>query len=95
MTWVVGKTVTTRGTFKVSGALTDPTTVNLKVREPSGTETTYTYAATVTRDSLGVFSKAIALSSSGHWAFRWIGTGTVAAVDEASLEVEYSEFTTP
>ena len=41
--FVVGDTVTLRNLFKVSGTLTDPTTVSLAVTSPSGTTTTYTY----------------------------------------------------
>lgn len=76
-----GGTVTLRGTFKVDSVLTDPTTITLTVTDPSGDETEYTYAeAEVTKDSTGIYSKALACSEVGEWAYTWTGTGDVAAV---------------
>jgi len=76
-----GDTVTLRCDFKVDNALADPTTIALAVADPSGDVSNYTYAgATVTRDALGQFSKAIICSESGEWVYTWTGTGAVAAV---------------
>lgn len=76
-----GDTVTMRVDFKVSDILTDPTTVSLTVTDPSGDATTYTYdGATVTKDAIGEYSKALACSESGEWTYTWTGTGTCAAV---------------
>lgn len=83
-----GDTVTLRCDFKVDDALTDPTTVTLEVTDPSGNMQTYTYAgATITRDSIGRFSKAIAVNESGEWVQRWIGTGACAAVGSKRFAV--------
>ena len=52
-----GETVRITGTFTVSDVATDPTTVTLKVQNPAGTETTYTYAAgEITKSATGVAS---------------------------------------
>jgi hypothetical protein len=73
------KYVTITATFAVSGVATDPTTVTLKVQNPAGITTSYTYAlAEVTKLATGIYSKTIQLSSSGYWAYQWVGTGTVA-----------------
>jgi len=65
----------------VSNALTDPTTIALAVTDPSGGVANYTYAgATVTKDAMGEYSKAIVCSESGEWVYTWTGTGAVAAV---------------
>lgn len=79
-----------RCTFKVSGAVTDPTTISLTVRAPSGTSTTYTYAAaTVTRTSEGVYHRNTTLDERGVWFWRWAGTGTCQAAAEGTLTVKY------
>lgn len=88
-----GETVRITGTFSVSGVNTDPTTVTLKVQNPAGTETSYTYAASeVTKSATGVYYKDVTLSTSGVWYYRWIGTGTVVSADEDYLFVKPSEF---
>ncbi len=90
-----GQTVTiyTSVAFRTSGVATDPTTVTLKVEDPSGTESTYTYAlGQVTKTATGAYSKEISLTTSGIWHYAWYGTGAVAAVDEGYLEVLGSVF---
>lgn len=77
----LGATVTMRGAFKVDSVLTDPTTVTLTVVDPSGDSTAYTYAGgTVTKDSTGNYSKALACSEAGEWIYTFTGTGAVATV---------------
>lgn len=75
---------TLSNTFSVSGAATDPTTVSLTVTTPSGTATTYTYAAAqITKSATGVYTKDIACSEDGEWQAVW--TGTTAASDVAAV----------
>ncbi len=79
--------------FTVSGTPTDPTTVTFKVKTPSGTTTTYTYAlAQITKDSTGNYHKDISASEAGFWYCRMEGTGTVESADEISFEVMPTEF---
>lgn len=79
--------------FDETGALADPTTVTLKVRDPDGVTDTYTYSgASITRDALGKFSKQVTLDQAGVWAYHWKGTGTVVITDENTVEVEASEY---
>ena len=69
-------------------ALTDPSTVSLLVETPAGAQTTYTYAAaTVTKDSTGVFYRDLALAASGQYIARWTGTGSAVAGGEATIQV--------
>lgn len=76
-----GDTVTLRCDFKVGTTLTDPTTVDLTVTDPSGDVSNYSYAsATVTKDAVGQYSKAIVCSEAGEWVQRWTGSGACAAV---------------
>jgi len=79
--------------FTVSGVLTDPTTVTLKIRNLLGVTSTYTYAlAQITKSAVGVYYKDISLDRSGEWFYRWEGTGTVEAANETYLDVKDSEF---
>jgi hypothetical protein len=88
-----GDLVRLTAAFTVASVATDPTTVTLKVKDPSGNVTTYTYAlAEVTKDSTGNYHKDITIDEPGVWYYRWIGTGTVVAADEARLDVASSEF---
>ena len=80
-------------TFTVSSTATDPTTVTLKVQDPSGNEATYTYAlAQVTRDDTGDYHYDLTLDEAGAWSYRWEGTGTVTAAYEGELWVKGSRF---
>ncbi len=73
--------------FSVDGADTDPTTVQLKVRDPAGAVTTYDYPATVTKDSTGHFHHDVVPVTIGRWYYRWIGTGAVIASVERTFRV--------
>ncbi|MCG8506188.1 MAG: hypothetical protein MI755_16410 [Sphingomonadales bacterium] len=55
-------------------ALTDPATVQLKVVDPNGGETTYNYPANseVTRVSAGVYHGRIEVDIAGTWKYAWI-----------------------
>lgn len=89
--WDVGDTLHLTCNFTVSGTNTDPTTITLVVQQPNGTETTYTHAGgTVTKDSVGNYSKNVTTDASGVWAWRWVGTGACAAADEGKVTVSRS-----
>lgn len=95
-TYEFGAAPTLRVDFKVGSALTDPTTVTLKVKDPDGNVDTYFYAGgTVTRDSLGKFSKQIVTDDAGVWTYRWVGTGACEAVVERQFKIKRSAFPTP
>ena len=88
-----GNAVRWRGVFKVDGTLTDPTTVALEVREPSGTTTTYTYAnATVSKENTGIYFKDVVLNTEGVWKAYMVGTGTCRASDLEPVQVKPDPF---
>lgn len=82
--------VTAGGGFRTAaGALADPTTVELVVIAPSGTQTIYRYGvdAIVQRAGLGDYFAIIPASAGGIWSYVWRGTtagspsATVAVAD--------------
>jgi hypothetical protein len=88
-----GSTVRFACTFQVAGVDTDPTAVTLRVKDPAGTTTVYTYAlGQLTKDATGIYSMALLLSTAGTWYYRWEGTGAAAGADEDSLNVETGAF---
>lgn len=83
-----GDQVRLTGTFTVGGTATDPTTVTLKVKDPSGNVDTYTYALSqIAKSSTGVYYKDLSLDEAGYWYYQWAGTGAVESVDEDYLVV--------
>lgn len=79
---------TVRNLFEVDGTPTDPTTVSLAVTTPSGTTTTYTYAAAeITRNSSGDYQKLIACSEDGDWLAVWTAAGDAVDVAEVRWQV--------
>jgi hypothetical protein len=89
----IGDAVRVKATFSVSGTATDPTTVTLKVKDPSGTISTYTYALSeVTKETTGIYYKDIMFDEGGMWHYRWEGTGTVQAAGEGLLIVQETKF---
>lgn len=93
--YLLGQTVRvkTATPFSVDGVATDPTTITLRIEDPAGAESVYTYgAAQVQRAGVGDYYKEITVTLAGLWAQRWEGTGAVAAVDESYFFVLPSEF---
>lgn len=86
---------------KCSGAFTDsdgnaidPTAVVFKVKDPSGTVTTYTYGEDdeLVRDSAGNYHVNVDADEMGLWYYRFESTGTGQAADEGYFRVSTSEF---
>ena len=85
--------------FRRNNVLTDPTTVQLLARAPSGTQTTYTFGVASTppivKDAVGKYSIEIPLVA-GEWEFQWVATGIINLVTEIeSLRVEPNGWTEP
>lgn len=86
--------------FDLTGAYADPTTVKVVTRNPSNTETAYTYgvASEVTKTSTGIYVFTFPQFTSTHagaWYIRWNGTGAVTASFEDTFTVRSTAFTTP
>lgn len=90
-TYQVNDTITLATTFMVGTppVLTDPTTVQLVVEAPDGTEQTYTWAgSTITRDSVGTFHKDYSPAAQvGVYSYEWTGTGAAAGVEQGQFVV--------
>lgn len=94
----IGDAIRFSANFKNSvPADTDPTTVVFKLKDPSGTITTYTYGGTgsntlVVKDNTGDYHADVTLDESGVWHYRWFGTGVLDAAEEEELLVVDSAF---
>lgn len=70
------------------GALADPTSVTLKVENPAGTVSTYTYAGGhITKESTGVYFYDIDANQAGRWYYRTVGAGALQAAGQDSFMV--------
>lgn len=75
---------------------TDPTTIILRVTDPTGVETPYTYALSqVTKDGVGAYSMQLEVLIAGYWNYRWEAEGTVTAATESRFLVSDSSFGNP
>ena len=89
----IGDDMRVTGTWTdLTGARVDPTSVQAVVRSPSGIETTYTWPATITRTSIGVFYLTVDITASGTWRGRFVSTGSGKAVEFFSFVVNENEF---
>jgi hypothetical protein len=78
-----------RCTLVATNTPTDPTTLMLEVKDPSGNVGVYTYAAAeITRESVGVFYKDITFDEAGWWVYEWHATGAVIAVEGNKILVK-------
>lgn len=78
-----------------AGNLSDPATVSLRIKQPSGTILgPFTWAATeVTRESLGLFYYEKTLDSSGRWQAEWTTTGEPTLKEYEDVVARESQFT--
>lgn len=80
-----------------AGNSATPTTVRCLVREPDGTETTYTSITTpaITNPSTGTYQLVLVADQRGTWRYRWEGDTPASGSyprDEDRFEVLGSEF---
>lgn len=83
-----GDKIRLTATFTVDDAVTDPTTVTVKVLDPSSNET----SATPTNPSTGVYYYDVSLDEAGDWYYRFEGTGAAVAAEEVTFNVRASKF---
>lgn len=76
----------------VDATAADPGALRLRVRDPSGTTTTYTYGtdAEVVRSGAGTYRADLSLSIAGTWAYRWESDAPNPGAAEGSVTVERS-----
>ena len=80
-----------------SGSLSDPVAVTCRVKKGDGTTVTYTYPATIVKDSVGNYHQDLLLDPTayGPWTYRWEGTVSPDAALEGMFEVLQSSFFSP
>lgn len=92
---------TPQATFTVNSSPTDPTTLVVKVKDPSGAVTTITEnspgtltpsSSPIARVSAGVFKLTQTLNDAGYWFVRFEGAGTATGTEEHQAIVDPSEF---
>jgi hypothetical protein len=88
-----GNLITLKTTFidQVTLLPADPTTVKLRVQDPSGTEVDYSIL-TMTHPLIGTYQQEITPTLPGIWKYRWEGTGAVISASESRFEVRASAF---
>lgn len=88
-TYDIGDLVRLSASFAVNGTPTDPTTIAVKVKDPSGNIDTETNP---TKDDTGDYHHDISADEKGVWYYRWEGTGAAEAAEEAWFTVRASQF---
>lgn len=75
--------------FTVNGVATDPTTITVRVKDPTGAEATYTLTSTppVVKDSVGNYHLDITAGIPGTWSYHCEGTGAAQASDDEQFSV--------
>lgn len=94
MTFCKGALVRVEGSWTdvATNTAVDPATITLRVKAPSGTETTYTLAGEdVVQDSSGHYHCDVDADESGPWSYRWETTSPQSAV-EGGFSVDGSRF---
>lgn len=83
---------TLTNTFSVSGTPTDPTTISCIITDPTGAQTTHTYAgaspADITRTGVGAYQLLIPCTITGVWSFEWVGTGSATDIQAGTWTVQ-------
>lgn len=84
--------VTVTFTTTNGGTNVDPTTVKLKIKNPAGTITQYTYPSGVNKDVSGIYYRDFQVTDSGRYYYRWEGDGGNPSATESWFTVKESEF---
>lgn len=74
-----------------TGVATDPTSVQVEVRKPDGTITTYTFGVSpeLTKPVVGTYQLLITLAQTGTYRWRWTaGTANGPNVDNDECDSE-------
>jgi len=89
----VGDVVRVYARFRSGGSFVDPGSVGIKYQDPSGNETSLTYAGgTVSKSSTGVYYADITIDEAGQWYARANATGAYQGSSEDGFYVRTSQF---
>jgi hypothetical protein len=94
-TYTIGQVVRLRANFQnATPTDVDPGTIQLKVKDPLGSVSTYVYGtdAEVIKDSAGNYHCDVEPAAQGVWKYRWEGLNSNKAAKENSFAVEESSF---
>jgi hypothetical protein len=83
----IGDVASVTAVFRVSGVLTDPTTVTAEVRKPSGVDNYTVTAGEITTTSTGAYNLNIVVDEPGDWWYRFVGVGAAAGAQEGGFRV--------
>ncbi len=85
----VGQIIRLSVAITQSGSGVDPAALSLIIKDPTGTETTFTYAsAQIQKDSTGNYHYDVTASYAGTYQLRWLGTGSAAGAQQDSFIVQ-------
>ena len=74
--------------FMRNGALVDPATVTVKIKDPAATTNTYTYAAAeINKTATGIYYIEVPVDSAGVWSYRILTTTPTSAQQGTWLAV--------
>lgn len=79
----LGDLVTISGVITVTGIATDPSFIEIHVRNPSGTLTT----ASALKSAVGIYYNNITANMPGVWTYQFSASGTVQAVGNGNFTV--------
>lgn len=77
-----------------TGTFADPSTVTFKLKNPSGTVTTYVYGtdAQLEKSAVGRYYVDVTINATGIWSYRFEGTGLVNVASESKFTIKQSVF---
>ena len=87
-----GDLVRITASFQASGgAMVDPASVYIEIKNPSGAVTTYGYPTTIVRSDVGAYYIDQLASQTGGWNYRWSGKPSAGlAAAEGGFEIRSS-----
>jgi len=93
-TFDVGEPVQLQAEIKVDDVLTDPSSLQVQVKDPDGTVVSFTWPgdSEVVRDSVGLFRFDFPVLIAGRHVYRYNAIGLAEGVEEKSFLVKESEF---
>jgi len=88
-TYDVGDRIRLTAAFTSGGVAADPTTVTVRVKDPSGNTASYVYGTDleVVKDGTGNYHMDVTIDEAGIWGFRWASTGVVVTAEEKSFRI--------
>ena len=93
--FLIGDGVRLENTWRVpataAGAVTDPTTVTLRIEPPTGSVVSFVYPTGVVKVSTGYYRYDYVPTLAGRYWWRWEGTGAAQGAEEGRFTVRPSQ----